>query len=207
METVKRGTWLHDLIEVYNDLGGKAAYRDVYPLAKLRRERRGASWTKEAEASIRRTVEDHAESSANFRGKSVFYSVNGHGRGVWGLMPDHLRPTIHEEQPQNPAYLEGLEGITREQNYLIRSRDPRLVEARKVHDDYTCQVCNFHLEVEAGKFIIDVHHLHPLGNLSSVVLTTIDDLICLCPNCHRIAHSRQDSPLTPKQIMMLREKL
>ena len=83
MKPVKSSTWLHDLIEVYNELGGVAKYEDVYRLAKERRTARGASWTSEATASIRRTVEDHAESSANFRGRPVFYSVNGHGRGVW----------------------------------------------------------------------------------------------------------------------------
>jgi len=34
METVKSGTWLDDLIEIYNDLGGKAAYKDVYKQAR-----------------------------------------------------------------------------------------------------------------------------------------------------------------------------
>lgn len=205
MEAVKHGTWLHDLIEIYNDLGGKAAYKDVYPLAELRRKSRGASWTPAATASIRRTVEDHAESSANFRGKSVFYSVNGHGQGVWGIMPDYLRLAVGESQ--NPAYLEGIEGIIRETQYLTRSRDPRLVEERKILDDYTCQVCEFRLETETGKFVIDVHHLHPLGNMKSVSITSIDDLVCLCPNCHRIAHSDKLTPLTLPQIGKFREML
>jgi len=120
METVKSGTWLHDLIEGYKDLGGTAAYKDVYVLARRRREARGASWTSEATASIRRTVEDHASSSANFRGTQVFYSVNGHGRGVWGLMPGYLRVTMNEGEGQQPSYLQGAEGIVREQRYLTR---------------------------------------------------------------------------------------
>jgi len=122
-------------------------------------------------------------------------------------MPDYMRPMIGEEKNQNPAYLEGLEGIIREQLYLVRSRDPRLVEERKSLDDYTCQVCGFRLEVETGKFVIDVHHLHPLGSMSSVVITSIDDLVCLCPNCHRTAHTDQETPLTLHQISKLREKL
>jgi hypothetical protein len=151
MEPVKSGSWLHDLIEIYNDLGGNASYKDVYIHAEQRRKARGASWTSEANASIRRTVEDHAESSANFRGKSVFYSVNGHGKGVWGLMPEYLRTAANQEEELNLAYLEGAEGIVREQRYLARSRDPRLVEERKVVDNYTCQVCEFRLMVADGK--------------------------------------------------------
>jgi hypothetical protein len=30
----KPNTWVEDLIEVYNDLGGSANYEDVYPLAQ-----------------------------------------------------------------------------------------------------------------------------------------------------------------------------
>lgn len=207
MRTVKPGTWLHDLIEVYNDLGGQASYLEVYPRAKLLREGRGASWTKEAKASIRRTVEDHAESSANFRGKPVFYSVNGHGRGVWGLLPEYLRSEKNDEERRGKAYLEGLEGIVQEKLYLRRSRDPRLVENRKERDNYTCQVCAFRQEVGDGKFVIDVHHLLPLGSLKNVVITSIEDLVCLCPNCHRIAHSQQGTPLNLDEISALRKGL
>ena len=206
MQNVKSGTWLHDLIEVYNDLGGQASYLEVYPKAKLRREGRGASWTKEAKASIRRTVEDHAESSANFRGTPVFYSVNGHGRGVWGLLPEYLSTKQNDNARQEQAYLEGLEGILQEKLYLRRSRDPRLVENRKERDNYTCRVCAFRLEVGDGKFVIDVHHLHPLGSLKSVVITSIEDLVCLCPNCHRIAHFKQGAPLSLDEISALRKR-
>ena len=207
MAAAKAGTWLHDLIEVYNELGGTAPYRDVYSLARRRRELRGASWTREAEASIRRTVEDHAETSANYRGRSVFYSVSGHGRGVWGLMPEYMRSNVEQgSSPARPAYLEGVEGILREVQYLKRSRDPRLVEERKRLDDFTCQACGFRLAVDDGKYVIDVHHLRPLGSALTVVVTSIDDLICLCPTCHRIAHSRTESPFSLKEVADLRSR-
>ena len=193
---VKADTWVQDLIEVYNDLGGIANYEDVYRLAKEKRIARGASWTSAATATIRRTVEDHAESSKNFRGRSIFYSVKGHGQGVWGLMPEYLWNAEKEPDHQKSAYLQGIEGIIQEKFYLERSRDPRLVEARKEKDDYTCQVCSFRLMVAPAKYIIDVHHLTPMGSLTGVKLTSIDDLVCLCPNCHRIAHSSQSVPLT-----------
>lgn len=197
MRSIKPGTWLEDLIEVYNDLGGIAAYRDVYAGAQARRQSRGASWTPEAEASVRRTVEDHAASSANFRGRSVFYSVNGHGRGVWGLMPDYLRAATRTSEPETlPAYLEGPEGILREVRYLMKSRDPRIAEQRKLIDDFTCQVCRFRLMVDDGRYVIDVHHLNPLGALADVTVTSVEDLVCLCPTCHRIAHINKGAPLS-----------
>ena len=102
-----------------------------------------------------------------------------------------------------PAYEEGLEGILREVAYLKKSRDRELVEARKSKDDYTCQACGYRKLVGKQKYIIDVHHLNPMGAISEVILTSIEDLICLCPNCHRVAHSSVSSPLTVVEIRLV----
>ena len=200
MKALKAGSWLFDLVEVYNELGGQASYSDVYALAKRRRQSQGSSWTTQSPATIRRTVEDHAESSSNYRGEAVFYSVSGHGTGVWALLPEY----IHSDKvpTEAPAYLEGLEGILQERRYLLKSRDAKLVAARKALDDYACQVCGFRLEVSPGKFIIEVHHLKPLGELSEAKVTSVDDLRCLCPTCHRIAHS---SPGQPVELEVVRK--
>src|SRR5690606_24785750 len=97
----------------------------------------------------------------------------------------------------------GAEGISLEHRYLRRTRDRKLVEERKKKDNYTCQACGFMREVEGRKYIIDVHHLKPLGTVKGVVITSLDDLICLCPNCHRIAHSAREAPLSVEQIKNL----
>jgi hypothetical protein len=43
MKALKTGSWLQDLVYVYNQLAGQASYSDVYGLAKRRRKGRGAS--------------------------------------------------------------------------------------------------------------------------------------------------------------------
>jgi len=41
--------------------------------------------------------------------------------------------------------------------------------------------------------IVDCHHLAPLGELSGgATITAIDDLILLCPSCHRAIHKQKD---------------
>lgn len=205
MKTPKVGSWLHDLVEIYNILGGEAAYSDVYALAKGRREARGASWTAQSPATIRRTVEDHAESSSNYRGFPVFYSAKGHGSGVWALLPGYIYAAPLPAAA--PAYLEGIEGIIQERRYLLRSRDRSLVDMRKTMDDYTCQSCGFRLEVDNGKFIIDVHHLSPLGELSKATVTSLDDLVCLCPTCHRVAHSQPRQPRNLDEVRKIISKI
>ena len=199
---IKNGSWLADLVDVYRRLGGTANYSEVYILAKKLRVERGSSWTNESKATIRRTVEDHSSDSGNFKNKEdVFYNVDGLGSGNWGLMAEYDTQTSQfPSEIALLAYEEGLEGILREVAYLKKSRDRELVEARKSRDNFTCQACGYRKMVGKHKYIIDVHHLNPIGAISEVTLTSIDDLTCLCPNCHRVAHSRVSFPLTVDEI-------
>jgi predicted HNH restriction endonuclease len=33
-------------------------------------------------------------------------------------------------------------------------------------------------------------------------VTSVDDLVCLCPTCHRIAHTRRDRPLSLDEVKL-----
>ena len=197
-----RKSWLDDLKEVYSELGGQAHYDQIYPLVRERRIARNASWTKNSDATIRNAVQNNEVNSSKKKSQNVFYSVEGIGNGTWGLMPQYF-PPLDKKVAKLPEYLEGIEGILREVTYLRRSRDPTLVEHRKKKDNYTCQVCNKKLQISPGKYVIDVHHLNPLGSIGIVSITNIEDLICLCPICHRIAHSNPKYPLTLKEISVI----
>lgn len=94
------------------------------------------------------------------------------------------------------------EGLLQDQARTFRTRNRRIVEARKEKDKYQCQVCKFKLRVN-GRYIIDCHHKNPLGLRSDVNVTRIEDLICLCPTCHRIAHTKR-YPLAPQEIAHMR---
>lgn len=57
--------------------------------------------------------------------------------------------------------------------------------------DLVCEVCGLNLDErfgDAASRIIEVHHLHPIGDGERV--TTLDDLALVCPTCHRYIHSR-----------------
>lgn len=96
---------------------------------------------------------------------------------------------------------EALEGYLLDRTILAHSRNRNLVEERRRIDKDTCKVCKLKLVFE-GKAIIEVHHLNPLSS-SGVISTNINDLVCLCPTCHRIAHLRE-TPLTLPEIEALR---
>lgn len=93
------------------------------------------------------------------------------------------------------------EGYKQDRTVKFRSRNAWLIARRKKLDDYTCQVCNFRLEVN-GRFVIDCHHTNPLSLFDEVKVTRIEHLVCLCPTCHRIAHTRR-YPLSVKEIKAL----
>lgn len=74
--------WVEYIIEAFEDLGGFATYDDLYAkLLEIRKEPFTEAW----KATVRRTIEDHASQSANFRGKDLFYLVGEKGHGIWGL--------------------------------------------------------------------------------------------------------------------------
>lgn len=191
--------WVEDIIGALQQLGGTATYEDLYPRIKLIRESKGHTWGPQSDAVVRGRIQENSSQTKSFKGKDIFYSVNGLGNGAWGLLPEYFLPD-EKQNIYESAYKEGAEGIVSEGRYLRRSRNPRLVEERKKLDNYICQACEFRLELDANKFVIEVHHLNPIGNIKDVVITKIEDLICLCPNCHRIAHSRSKIPLSLNEI-------
>jgi len=114
-------------------------------------------------------------------------------RNVWKLP---YRPNITESV--------STEGTSLPTFGLYKSRDSILMEKRKIKDEYTCQVCGFYLKDEKAS-LIDCHHLNPisLGERE----TSIDDLISLCPTCHRLAHLNSSEPLSIEKIRKIRAKI
>jgi len=95
---------------------------------------------------------------------------------------------------------EAVEGYLRDRNSVDYSRDPSLPKKCKKRDDYTCRACGSKICVN-GRYIIEAHHTNPLPN--GIRTTTLDDLVSLCPNCHRIAHLREH-PYSVDEIRRLR---
>jgi len=113
-----------------------------------------------------------------------------------------IKPKVVNIQPSNDqkitlSIIEIMEGKLKEQKYVSAERNQKIVVERRRLDKCTCQVCGFCLKIN-GKFIIEVHHLIPLGNHEER-LTNIEDLVCLCPTCHTIAHQKSP-PYNLKEI-------
>ncbi|MDG1156594.1 MAG: HNH endonuclease [Litorivicinaceae bacterium] len=107
---------------------------------------------------------------------------------------------IAETSDEDDALYEGAVKIS---NIRVRERNPRnRLLCLRLHGE-RCQICGFMPEERYGAAgnIIEVHHLQPLSsNDTSRPYSPKDDLIPLCPNCHRAVHSRSPVPYTPGEI-------
>ena len=83
----------------------------------------------------------------------------------------------------NKAYSEGAQI---EVELSERERNPQLRKKAIKHYGLKCYACDF---VPKTANQIDVHHLDPIAE--GVSKTTLEDLIPLCANCHRLAHSEK----------------
>jgi len=101
---------------------------------------------------------------------------------------------------QNPDTNYAIEGYATERKYLAHHRNAAVVLECKERDNNTCRACGFSLRVN-GRSIIECHHLVPLASEGGRI-TSVDDLTCLCPTCHRIAHT-SNPPLALKNITNL----
>lgn len=86
---------------------------------------------------------------------------------------------IHEEESAAQ-----LEGERREYSGFRILRDSKLVQHAKKKAKFTCEVCGFHYKNR----IVQAHHLDPLCERKGAKETKLEDLVCLCPNCHYLVH-------------------
>ena len=82
---------------------------------------------------------------------------------------------------------DAVEGRRFYREQVLVSRSPELAKSRKIKDNFRCQACGYKLIVE-GTPILDCHHIELISEANSKI-STLDDVVSLCPNCHRIAHS------------------
>jgi hypothetical protein len=116
---------------------------------------------------------------------SIIWGSNLNGRKVFGL-DDVVTSThvLHFEIDSSCA----IEGYKKDQQLYVAERDRAIVAQRKELDGFKCQACGFHFAI-GGKHVVECHHLDPirLGQRE----TRLEDLVSLCPTCHRIAHMRE----------------
>lgn len=90
-----------------------------------------------------------------------------------------------------------LEGRKRLKQHFVRERNSALSARKKKmfklkHGYLFCELCGLEpIQVygDLGEDCIEVHHRTPLYSRTEECETTLQDLQCLCANCHRIEHA------------------
>ncbi|WP_086793022.1 HNH endonuclease [Streptomyces thermovulgaris] len=108
-----------------------------------------------------------------------------------------------------------IEGRLLVRRALVRERDPKLrmlkiKQVQRSQRSLSCEVCGFdfaRVYGSLGQDYIEVHHITPL-HASGSRETRLDDLACLCANCHRMCHRSLpgESWRTPDALRKLMQK-
>jgi len=177
-------TWLDDIVQAMENLGGVARLADIYE--ELRQLRPDLAYTgpelRTWQATVRRTIENHSSDSQNFAGSrarnDVFYSVEGIGRGIWGLREViHYTPNAFDIEKPEPTTR------TRVETYRVL-RDTALARRLKDLHQNSCQICGVQLQL-SGRTYSEGHHIKPLGRPHNGP-DVAENILVLCPNHHAL---------------------
>ncbi|HQT52210.1 MAG TPA: HNH endonuclease [Phenylobacterium sp.] len=120
-------------------------------------------------------------------------------RVTWALAPPEKGQDAAALELARPGYAEGQKRL---RIHYATERHPGLVRDFKEQlADWTCALCDFDFAETYGSVgwrYIEAHHVDPLAGAGETV-NTIDDLLAVCANCHRMLH-RGWPRLTPDQL-------
>ncbi len=105
------------------------------------------------------------------------YVLDGRVDRLTGFIPERFASQWADRR----VFLEG----EREETVEVKAeRDPALRKAALRHYGTKCMACAFTPRVDSQ---LEVHHLNPVS--AGVRKTRLEDVVVLCANCHRLAHS------------------
>ncbi len=130
---------------------------------------------------------------------------------IRGIIEEAGYPVIQKEQqidqtgvPMDSEEREWTEGGFKLRKHYRRERAYGLSKAKKElfkrdHDGRLhCERCKMDpIEVygpSSGESCIEVHHIIPLSAHPTEIPTQLEDLMCVCANCHRIIHHKLTNP-------------
>lgn len=70
-------------------------------------------------------------------------------------------------------------------------RSTKHAAERKRKDGYVCKVCDLNMADMYGEYgdcFAEAHHKEPLHTLERETVVTLESLLTVCPNCHRMLH-------------------
>jgi predicted Mrr-cat superfamily restriction endonuclease len=156
--------------------------------------RRHVQWVSSVPRSA---ISPETKAELDSLGKGTIFTFSGEAAAELNnlaAVPDSAPELSADDEP-----LGALEGEARTRMATHRRRERRLRQLKiaqalaRNHGRLPCEVpgCGFDFETvygPIGRGYAHVHHLDPLGERAGNQLTTLDDLIVVCANCHAMIH-------------------
>lgn len=191
-------TWVNEIVKVMEKLGGHAKYADLYKEFE-ESSSIDVSNLKDYKAQIRGAIEAHSSDSDVFRNnkkdasKDLFYSVEGKGKGHWGLRKFEVSEENVDYTTDDVGFSEGKKSL---RVHIVRERNQKVIKEAKrqfleANGSLYCEACKFNFEEKYGKLgenFIEGHHLKPVSSLQEGDVTKVEDIALLCANCHHMVH-------------------
>lgn len=118
--------------------------------------------------------------------------------GLVGRATEFFEGVIKSRQPEAPSNETDKEDdyarVADRQavrQHLARERIRPLVEHCLRRDNYRCQVCEMTFKEvygDVGRGFAEAHHVLPLSQLAASVVSSVNNLVTVCSNCHRMLH-------------------
>ena len=108
----------------------------------------------------------------------------------WDKLTMECKEALYFNEEKENGKL-SVEGESRSVKRTTLTRNGKLRKKCLEKYGYKCGICGLDPTEKYGirfRNIIQVHHLNPVAN--GVRVTTLDDLIAVCPNCHYMIHSK-----------------
>lgn len=80
------------------------------------------------------------------------------------------------------------EGERRYVTHLVAERNKEVVTMLKNTNDWKCDICNLDFKNKYDVPYIEAHHKIPISNSTTKYTLNKNDLVLLCPNCHKAVH-------------------
>lgn len=125
-------------------------------------------------------------------GESAYY--NNHHEAWKDFMDKNICKVSEKEKEEfmvtlNKEELEDFKEIEKRQplskTIVYFKRNKEIVKSLKELYDNKCQICQFTFKKDNGENYSETHHVIPLGQNGS---DKIENMVVLCPNCHRQLH-------------------
>lgn len=192
---------INQIIEAMNFLGGHCYYKDLYDkIIELHPNccenySNISNW----KASIRATIERNSSDSTvyNSRNPDYFYSIDGIGKGHWGLRKPQITKSTVDITTDDEGFIEGKEilqkHILKERNHALKTEAIKRFKSNNNNQVY-CEICGFSFSEkygDIGKDFIEIHHTKPISEMKENERTKIEDISLLCSNCHSMIHRKR----------------